>query len=311
VLENSSVTRMSSEFMYAYDFLYDPGAIAAQPLELATVYHASGIGQVFARSGWDADATFVHVSGGPYTESHDHHDEGSFLLYRGEWLAYDANVESGSGIHAEADCHNLVRLERDGQTVPMDLNRSAEMIAVHRGPGFVHTAIDVAPVFEPDEGVARLERELVWLAPDVLVVFDRVDGGGADAIWQLNSPLSPTVAGTRASFAGAAATLEVERVLPAAATATVRDWPTLDDDMDGGYRLDVAGGAGTFLHVLWVDGAATAVTPSDGDGRLGVAIQYGGGTAVVRFSPDGFDATLDLGDGTIALGPGIDSLAER
>jgi hypothetical protein len=310
-LARSSVPRMSSKFNYAYDFLYDDGAIEEAAPALATAYHARGTGHVFARSSWGDDATWFHATGGPFVESHDHQDESGFLLYKGGWLAYDPNVDSRSGDRASTEYHNLVRFEQGGATVPMHLYTEAELVAVHRGAGYLHTAVDVLPIYEGEESVVRHQRELVYLEPDLLVVFDRVDGGGATPVWQLNSPLVPVVAGARTTLSGEAASLVVDRVIPATASSAVIDWPSVDSNLRGGHRLDVRGDGGLFLHVLGVDGAASQVTRSDGGDQVGVSISHAGGTAIVRFSPTGFGATVDLGAGPIALGPGIDPIPER
>src|SRR5262249_37895759 len=71
----SSLPAMQYGFMCAYDFLYDNGNVTAQPIDgLNTTYYASGIGQLYTRSGWDTHATWVNLTVGPYTQSHAHQD---------------------------------------------------------------------------------------------------------------------------------------------------------------------------------------------------------------------------------------------
>ena len=114
-VRQSSVPRMGQFFMYWYDFVHDDAAVAAEPLAaLHTTYHAPGAGHVYARSSWERDATWVGFVAGPYTESHAHRDQGSFLIYDGEWLAYDANVESRSGIEQDEALHNSSGSSRAG-----------------------------------------------------------------------------------------------------------------------------------------------------------------------------------------------------
>ncbi|MCA9673658.1 MAG: hypothetical protein KC464_01360, partial [Myxococcales bacterium] len=317
-LARCSVPEMDQPFMYVYDFLYGDD-IAPQSLDgLGRAYVAPGTGEVFARSGWDADATWLNLIAGPLTESHAHHDQGSFMLYKGEWLAYDPIVDSTSGIRQEEELHNLVRISRDGETVTMRGDSTSHIVAVHRGDGWFHVAADLSGAYEGRDDVSSIQRELVFIEPDVVVVFDRVDtAAGTTQTWQLSSPYQPTTSGARSTFAGADHDLRVERVVPATATVSVTDWRD-DGDFSGGYRLDVAqaGGARQFLHVVSVDGAAASVTRSDDAGRVGVSITLADGrTAVVRFGADGVDGTLAITGGggspvSATLGAGVDALPE-
>lgn len=315
-LANCSVPEMSQHFMAVWDFWYDVSdQPAAAGSELHTAYHAPGTGQVYARSSWDADATWVHLAAGPYTESHAHRDKGSLLFYRGEWLAYDQNILSHSGIRQEEELHNLVRIVAGGETVTQREGAApAELLALAEGDGWTYAAVDVTPIYDGHAAVGRVERELVFLHPDVLVVFDRVDtNGGAERVWQLNTPIQPALADDVATLAGDAATLVIRRISPDDADSSVFDW-TVDDDMSGGFRIDTAhaspDGASRFLHVLSTDGAVTAATPSHAGSQLGVELTLNGGDARVRFESDGPGGELVLDGATIPLAPGVSPLPE-
>lgn len=315
--DNSSVPKMETRAMTVYDVLYD-SPLTPEPLEpLATAHYAPGIGELYARGDWSKTATWVNLIGGPYTESHAHQDQGSLLFYKEEWLAYDPNIESASGIEQGVELHNLVRFLKGGASVGQ-VNGTSKVLAVHRGPGWLHAAVDVKPVYK-DASVVKSERELVFLEPDTVVVFDRYSTNGATPIWQLSSPVSPTMSptpsGPRASFRGAKHTLNVERVIPAAATPNVVSWR--NNEFKGGFRFEqsAAGGAGQFLNVLFTDDAASAITPSNAGGRVGVQLTLKDGrTATVRFNPNGVDGTLDITGGTnpvnATLGTGIDALPQ-
>jgi hypothetical protein len=312
---NSSVPKMTSQFMIPYDFLYESD-LAPAPLDaLGRAHYAPGIGELYARSGWNASATWINLIGGPYTESHAHQDQGSLLFFKDEWLAYDPNIDSRSGLAQDVDVHNLVRFVKAGATVGQR-NGTSKVLAIHRGDGWLHAAVDTKPVYG-DAAVQKVEREIVFLEPDCVVVFDRTtSAANTSQVWQLSSPVRPTIAGTRATFTGTKHTLSVERVLPALADATssVYSW-TANNDFTDGFRLDqtaLGGGAKQFLHVLWADGAVTSVTASNAGGRSGVQIGLTGGrTATVRFSATAVDGTLEITGGTavnVALGTGLDPL---
>jgi hypothetical protein len=307
LLADSSVPEMSQQFMYVYDFLYDRPDVAPTSLDgLATAYHAPGIGELYARSGWDAHATWINLIAGPFTQSHAHQDQGSLMIYKDGWLAYDANVASRSGLAQQLDAHSLVRIVDGGRTVEQQRNTASPLVALHRGAGFVHAATDVTPAYKQAAAVQKVQREIVYLEPDALVVYDRVaTRAGSQQIWQLVTPAAPAIAGTRATITTAGHTLAIERVAPATAAASSFDLRS-SSDFTGGYRLDtqVAGGDNRFLHVLFIDGAVGSVTP----GSDGVTVRVGGKTVAVQFHRDRIGGTLTIDGQTTALTAGVDAL---
>jgi hypothetical protein len=304
-LGHSALPEMDQGFMAVYDFLYDMPDLSESPLSgLYPAYHAPGTGQVFIRSSWDADAAWINFIAGPYTESHAHHDQGSIMVYKNEWLAYDQNIHSHSGIRQEEELHNLVRVEQAGETIRMVTGApQANLTALADDPLYSYAAADVTPIYDGDPSISRSEREIVFLKPDVLVVFDRVDAAaGSRRVWQLNSPVEPSLGGDVATIPGSASTLSVQCVLPEGAAASVLDW-TADSDMNGGYRLDIADetadGESRFLCVLSLDGGAETVSATHEAGQLGVMVELAaGGSALVRFDDDASGGMLVIYDGT-------------
>jgi hypothetical protein len=323
LFNSSSVPTMQNGFMVIYDFLYDTSAVPSQPLsDLNTAYYGSGVGQLFARSDWNTTATWLNMTAGPYTESHAHRDQGSFLLYKNGWMAIDPNYFSHSGIRQEEELHNLVRIvDNDGDTVTQREGYSSTVQALHQGNGWLHVAADTTAVYTATDGapVQRVQRELVFLQPDVVVIFDRVTtSAGTQQRWQLNTPTLPVVNGAGATVTSDSTTMQVERVIPAAAATTTFNWIS-DGDMSGGYRLDetVAGGTNTFLHVLSFGTAVNSTTRSDSGGRQGVVIDLDDGRqATIRFSTTAVDGTIEIltsGGGTqvsTTLSPGVTALPE-
>ncbi|HAP78013.1 MAG TPA: hypothetical protein DCR14_18265, partial [Acidimicrobiaceae bacterium] len=321
LVANSSVPQMTTGFMYVHDLLYaDPATVPQPPTAMNTAYYAPGIGQAYMRSGWGNGAAWMNVTAGPYTESHAHRDQGSFLMHQGEWLAYDPNYHSHSGIEQEETLHNLVRITSGGQTVRQWEGGVSTMQAVQQGNGWVHVACDTTPVYRyrGDPPVNRVQREWVWIDPGVVIVFDRVTtDAGTQQVWQLNSPVAPVVNGATATFTNGGHSLAVRRVIPAAATTSTFDWRTAG--FSGGYRLDetVSGGTNTFLHVLSFGTTVTSTTRSDSGGRQGVQVNLSDGRVVtVRFSVSGVDGTLEIRNAAGAvvvnapLNPGVRTLPE-
>lgn len=304
-LREGPLPRMERPDNAIYDFLYDDPTVAARPLSaLSPSYHGAGTGTFSMRSSWADDAVHLHVMGGPLTESHAHDDQGSFVLWHGGWLAYDANVESRSGIRQEPELHDLVRLTRGGATLPMRRERDPSRVIAFREHGsFAWVSVDVAPIYM-DGGVRSVRRDLIFVRPGAVVIVDRVDADAdVTATFQLNVPLAPSVSDAAIDAGG----LRVLRVAPAASAldARVIDWASTDSEMGGGFRVDVgarAGGAVTFVHVLSVDGA---VASASARGALGVDLALAGGAAA---SVDLDAMAVTVGGETIALVDGVDDV---
>jgi len=302
LLAQSSLPKMSQQFMFGYDFIYGNDDVSVGQLDgMGTAYYAPGIGQLYARSGWDPHATWWNLTAGAYTQSHAHQDQGSIQIYKDEWLAYDAVIDSKSGLRQETGAHSLVAIG----TLQQKMGSQSNLVALHTGAGYLYAAADLAPAYNGK--VATLQREVVHLEPDCVVIYDRVSSGANTQTWQLATPFQPAVAGTRTTITGTKHTLSIETL--SAATPTVVDLKTTDNDFTGGFRLDeaVAAGDQRHLHVLWIDGAVGSVTAAGADG---VTLSVGGTTATVQFSHDTIGATLTLGGTNITLGSGVDSLPE-
>ncbi|HWU86901.1 MAG TPA: hypothetical protein VN253_06485 [Kofleriaceae bacterium] len=307
----SSVPAMTSSFMYAYDFLDDPTEIPALPLDgLATTYHAKGIGELYARSGWDAGATWVNLIAGPYTESHAHQDQGSLMIYKGGWLAYDANVKSKSGLSQATTSHSLVRINRGSAPVRQVVSTESKLAALKKGAGYVYASADLTPAYNGDSAVQKVHREMLYLEPNIVVVFDRVQtASDTTQTWQLATPVAPSISGSTATISNAGHTLRVMRIAPSGGAMSVYDYRA-DQDMSGGYRIDepMTGGDRRYLHVLAMDGS---VASASANGDTGVTLSLaGGGTVVVRFVRDTVGATLTRNGVTTALVAGVETLPE-
>jgi hypothetical protein len=318
-LDSCSVPQMDQGFMFAVDFMYYDEDHAAAPLDqLHTAYHSPGNGNVFWRSGWTNDATWAAFIAGPYTESHAHRDQGSLLIHRNEWLAYDQNIESHSGIVQSEQAHNLVRIDAGGETLTMGYGQTGDLVALHDTDDFVYLAADITPLYANTGAVDRLEREVVIVeSEETFVVFDRADTTG-EAVWQLNAEYMPTSTANGFMIEGAVDGLEILPIAPADPSSAIVDW-TSDPDMYGGFRLDLGdpngGSSPRFLVVLAPPGAVASATAFEDGSQIGVDIGFtSGASASVRFGRDSFGGTLAL-DGSGgeslydgALEPGVDEL---
>jgi hypothetical protein len=312
-LQASSLPTMSSGFMVAYDFLYDDAAVTAKAVDgLNTTYYASGIGELYTRSGWDTHATWVNLIAGPYTEDHAHQDQGSLMIYKDGWLAYDSVIDSHSGLTQDTPAHGLVRIDSGGQPVRQVVGTTPTLTALHQGAGYTHAAADLTSAYNGNSAVQKVQREIVYLLPDVVVVFDRVQSAaGTTQTWQLASPVAASISGALATIASSGHALKVQKI--SGGSMAVTAFTSVSSDYAAGSRLDetMAGGDNRYLHVLSIDAAASSVTPAGDATHPGVTVAMSNGhTATVTFARDTTGATLVLDGTTKALAAGVDHLPE-
>jgi len=121
--------------------LFDPAAEAppdprpALPLS----YFDTGLGHLFARTDWTADASWFTYQLGWSRVDHQHADGNLFQLWRkGEWLTKE---RSGYGINiACTDSKNALALENDvpdhnGDYTGVEYTRGSQWRHVNDGPG--------------------------------------------------------------------------------------------------------------------------------------------------------------------------------
>jgi hypothetical protein len=199
-------------------------------------------------------------------------------------------------------------------------NGAATLVSLHDTPALLYLRADITPIYGDNASIAKVEREVLFFkAQGAFVVMDRADtSGGAEAVWQMSSPISPTQVGAGWAVNGATGALEVTPLFPETPDGVVLDWPSLDGDMNGGFRLDVtdpaAGGQARFSMLLSTKGNVVDVTPTSSAGSISATITFDdSASAEVAFGADTAGGTLKLTSGGVVLfdGPlpeGIDML---
>lgn len=301
-LAQSSVPRMRHSFMDAKELLIATPHPAATTAALSTSYWASGTGQLMMRGDWSTGAAYANFICGPYKESHAHQDQGSFVLFRHQWLADDANLRSHSGIEQGLSKHNLVRLRTlDGQDIPMTTQgEPCQLKALADGPLFTYAAADITPVYAfrnafvnhyNNHLVSQVQREFLFLRPATFIVLDRVASTTPVRMsWLLNLPVAPTVQGQKASLSVNGSSLDLYSVLP---TGTDLQRATVDS----GARLELTqtGTSTLFLNVLGTQGSVQSVERLDGAASVRIKLADGR-TATLRWSDTGFGGSFELLD---------------
>ena len=220
------------------------------------------------RSSWEPDATYANFICGPYTESHAHRDQGSFVIYKGGWLALDANLYSHSGIEQEEELHNLVRFEGGPQRIRQRPGTACRLMALADNAHFTYAVAQVTPVYQGQAGVQHIEREFLFIKPDTFVVLDRVivSTPSIRRIWTINLAGTPSIESDRIRYRSGKVGLDVHRLGPAGTEISVRNWADMRKGMRGGTLVEIADAtarSSVFLNVLSTNGAVVSATRSD------------------------------------------------
>lgn len=256
-LHRISVDEMESGFNLRHDLL-PSGVTEVQPA--ARVHHATGAGHLFARTSWGTDATWMSFVAGRYDQSHAHQDQGSFNLFRGDFLAVSEYVFSHSGIEQGTEQHNLVRFDRAG--VPIgQLEGTVSTLAVQAGEDGVRLLADLTPAYGAGRGVGLWQRTAELTATGLWLDDRFAVDPDVEAVFQVNLPVEPTLAGGAVATAG----FRLVPIVPRGATITVVDWHGEVDPQEysTGWRVELRGPGDRFVvrfllpGVLQVDGFET------------------------------------------------------
>jgi hypothetical protein len=217
---------------------------------------------------------------------------------------------SKSGLSQATTSHSLVRIDRAGAPVRQIANTQSTIAALHRGSGYLYASADLTPAYNGNSAVQKVHREMVYLEPNIVVVFDRVQtAADTTQTWQLVAPVAASISGASATISNAGHTLQISRIGSTGGPMSSFDCRA-DADLKGGYRVDevVSGGDRRYLHVLSVDGA---VSSSSANGATGVTLNLSaGGTVTVSFVRDTVGATLTRNGVTTDLAAGVETLPE-
>jgi hypothetical protein len=205
--------------------LYDPEAPCSfDPRRKFPLRHfAAGTGRVLARTGWGPEAAWFTYGLGYTGLDHQHGDGNAFELYRGgEWLTKE---QTGYGDDlASSDFHNTVTIQnarpehddasdprgvawRRGSQWPYVASGDGRIVARTFGRGFVYVLGDATRLYnsayEGSTDVRHVSRSIVWLQPDHVILYDRIEtrtAGRFKRFW-LQLPSRPVISGLTATAA--------------------------------------------------------------------------------------------------------------
>lgn len=219
IRENKGVPETMVSRFNLRDALLRPEGTPVAPTALT--YHSPAVGEFFARSAWQEDATWLQFIAGPYDQSHAHEEQGAFNLYRGDWLAVTSNIWSRSGLQGGGGggdvrvgdlgtgVSNVVRFEKPGPAggkpvVIGQKNPSTSIMSFETLPGgLVKAHADLTPAYANHASeVKGWERDLEF-QENHLHVHDRCEvGANVTPVFQVNVPVQPVNHGNGTVSAG-------------------------------------------------------------------------------------------------------------
>ncbi|MBI3946416.1 MAG: tetratricopeptide repeat protein [Armatimonadetes bacterium] len=192
----------------------------ALPPGLPLARHFEGVGQVLMSSGFGPEETcalFI-IGGGRssrvYTTTSNQLDATHFTLYKKGFLALDSGAQNDpvhdANYYYQTVAHNAVLIRMPGETfseagIGQVVSNSggqnrrhnhARALAFETNRLYAYAATDATETYHEDK-CARMVRQLLYLAPDHFVVFDRVAAKKAEypKTWLLHTANEPLVAG--------------------------------------------------------------------------------------------------------------------
>jgi hypothetical protein len=187
----------------AYFLLFDPAAPApvADPrasrpaTELQSFDDTARMGAIFARTGDGPAEAYLDYRLGWNLIDHQHGDGNSFELWRNgvwltkRWVGYGGVAENSDYNNAMVIQNNPLPASntfslhqianRHGSQYPYSQAGDPTLLAKSLAPSFVYVSGDATPLYniydkrQNVDDVLHASRDIVWLKPDFLVVYDR------------------------------------------------------------------------------------------------------------------------------------------
>lgn len=263
-------------------FLNFPPGVAAAPdprPALPLTFIDRPYGRLLSRTDWGPDARWLTFKCSWMTINHQNGDGNQFELYRkGEWLTKERSGYADDAILMTSDYHNTLALQNtkpakpnwfEDQTIQRGgqwTNGSAAgdpTTTFGVGDGYVFARGDATNLYNrpPDAmDIRHASRDLLWLQPDTVVVYDRADSETDGRFKRFNLTLLalPTVQGrTAIQFTPGGQRLTIQSLLPEAAVLTASPaerFNTVADLEPSQARLVIEDPSGSrsvrFLHLL-------------------------------------------------------------
>ena len=211
---NKVLSKEPTKYSWMDVLSYDSSVPTLDIHQLSTFKHFKDNGFVTMRSGWDENATIIGFRCGPaaghfnqthkdrikmqgFGPGHGHPDINSFMIYsKGEWLA----IDPGYTYLKETRNHNTIVSNDTGQSGAgkkwMDYmafearNPAPKIIKSESNTSYDYVIGDAGAIYEDKAAIKKFQRHLIFLKPDIIVIYDEVETTKPSSIdWILNAKL--------------------------------------------------------------------------------------------------------------------------
>ena len=241
-LQNNSVNGVEQAFNLHGDLLPLPDS---PTIPTERVYYSSGAGALFARSGWDTNASWLSFIAGKYDQSHAHQDQGSFTFFKNDWLAVTSNIWSNSGIHQEVEIHNGIRFERSNGSVIAQRPTSSTQstLTYSTSGGTLNASANLSNAYWNDSNLVQSWTRSLQYSGNTLRVTDACSvASGVRPVFQVHVPVQPALQQDGSVVAGNL------RIVPLQGVATPEFIAMPGSEYSRGYRIDFTSTAGCSFN---------------------------------------------------------------
>lgn len=292
-----------------------------EPTDQPLARHFENMGQIFFRTGFGPEETYALLAAGGELGQHKQYDTLHFTIYRKGYLALDSgtrwrqfvNGHHLANYYGQTVAHNTILIHQPGEPLSnywgapneaahggQHQTLGSEVIAFESSGEWAYVAADATESYlhgddSLGEKVREVNRQVLFLAPDLFVIYDRVTSTDASfrKQWLLHTAREPRIEGNRFVASQRDGTLTGRTVWPADAGlravggpgrefwAGGRNWEIdrgmLDEELElfGWGRIEVAPGSTResdhFLHVLQVGERGAAAESEATVERIGRA----------------------------------------
>lgn len=212
----------SNAIMYHMAFGPKTGLPEDPRPKMTTSFFAKGMGRILDRTEWSANASMFTFLSCFLSEGHQHGYSGMFEFNRkNEWLTKELSLYGADNKATCSEYHNVLTIQNDpveklqwweeyinargGQWIYNGFNLGDPTLVVSMKSGFDYAQTDLTNLYNRPKSatdISHASRSIVWLKPDIIVVYDRATSKTAGRFKKFNLwlPTMPAISGDRATM---------------------------------------------------------------------------------------------------------------
>jgi len=305
---NHVITAMDLSYNSPWDFLLSAPNLPEQFWDdLPLSYHAPGWGFVNARSSWNSDAVSITLISTIKQASHQNSNQNSFTVFKNGWQIVEANVFGGSyshGISQGTEFQNTMIFNNTGQRpwgfLGNEIIHSTGVITKFEDASeYAYVVGDASAAYNSrtDEILDYYEREIVFVRPDLVFVYDRTSTKSASYSkkWIIHTKNQPSISNNQTVCQNFNGKVFMQTLLPENPNLSRLDEKTVGSNYNT-WRVTLSPSSArvddNFLNVIYAADQSASQMPttvkvnSESGSMVGAHVTYPGEDKVLMFSAD-------------------------